>query len=117
MQAVIGHNAECVSAPLRSTVALPSAGCRYKSLRKPWFTPPDFVFGIAWTVLYLLMGVAAYRVYKKVGWPSWALQVNQLMLSSFLGSQPERLNSARQCFTTAKALPDPYCCTNTIVAS
>lgn len=48
---------------------------RYKLLRKPWFTPPDPVFGIAWTLLYILMGLAAYRVYYKVGWPSWALQV------------------------------------------
>lgn len=65
-------------------MGLPSAVCRYKSLRKPWFTPPDFVFGIAWTVLYLPMGAAAYRVYEKVGWPSWALQVNHLMLRSVL---------------------------------
>jgi hypothetical protein len=50
--------------------------CRYRSLRKPWFTPPDPVFGIAWTALYILMGLAAYTVYEKVGWPSWALQVS-----------------------------------------
>ena len=28
----------------------------YASLRKPFFTPPDWVFGPAWIILYILMG-------------------------------------------------------------
>lgn len=35
----------------------------YNSLKKPVFTPPDIVFPIAWTILYLFMGIAAYRIY------------------------------------------------------
>lgn len=35
----------------------------YRSLRKPAWTPPDRVFPIAWAVLYLLMAIAAWRVY------------------------------------------------------
>ena len=35
----------------------------YNSLKKPIFTPPSFVFPIVWTILYILMGIAAYRVY------------------------------------------------------
>ena len=34
----------------------------YQTLRKPPFNPPDWVFGPAWTVLYILMAVAFYRV-------------------------------------------------------
>ena len=37
----------------------------YQQIKKPWFTPPDFLFGPAWTVLYLLMGYASYRVYSE----------------------------------------------------
>ena len=34
----------------------------YKSLNQPPLSPPGFIFPIVWTVLYLLMGYASYRV-------------------------------------------------------
>ncbi|KKQ91761.1 MAG: Tryptophan-rich sensory protein [Candidatus Woesebacteria bacterium GW2011_GWB1_39_10] len=37
----------------------------YNTLNKPFFTPPSWLFGPAWTVLYILMGVSAYLVWKK----------------------------------------------------
>jgi translocator protein len=39
----------------------------YPTLKKPWWTPPNRLFGPVWTVLYLLMGVAAAAVYTKGG--------------------------------------------------
>lgn len=39
----------------------------YASLAKPAWTPPDAVFAPVWTVLYVLMGVAAWLVWRKVG--------------------------------------------------
>ena len=35
----------------------------YRELQKPGWTPPDIVFPIAWGVLYLLMAIAAWRIY------------------------------------------------------
>jgi translocator protein len=35
----------------------------YAQLERPWFTPPAWVFGPVWTVLYILMAVAAWRVW------------------------------------------------------
>ena len=37
----------------------------YKNLEKPFFSPPAIVFPIVWTILYILMGIAAYRIYMK----------------------------------------------------
>jgi tryptophan-rich sensory protein len=37
----------------------------YQRLRKPPFTPPPTAFGPVWTALYLLMGVAAWLVWRE----------------------------------------------------
>lgn len=39
----------------------------FSALQKPAFNPPGWVFGPAWTTLYLLMAVAAWRVYRVAG--------------------------------------------------
>lgn len=36
----------------------------YPRLDKPGFTPPNWLFGPAWFVLYILMGVASWRVWR-----------------------------------------------------
>ena len=37
----------------------------YVVLNKPFFSPPNYLFGPVWTTLYFLMGIAAFLVYKK----------------------------------------------------
>jgi translocator protein len=37
----------------------------FRELRKPAGTPPPAVFGPAWTTLYLLMGIAAWLVWRE----------------------------------------------------
>lgn len=34
----------------------------YPRIRKPWFTPPNLAFPIAWTTLFILMSIALFRV-------------------------------------------------------
>lgn len=45
-----------------ATGALFQPGDWYRSLDKPRWTPPDWLFPVAWTVLYLCMSTAAARV-------------------------------------------------------
>lgn len=39
----------------------------YPSLAKPAWTPPGWIFGPVWGLLYLLMGIAAWRVWRRDG--------------------------------------------------
>lgn len=36
----------------------------YASLIKPVFNPPNWVFAPAWTILYIMMGIALGKIYK-----------------------------------------------------
>lgn len=37
----------------------------YKSLNKPFFAPPGFLFAIIWPILYILIAISIYKVYDK----------------------------------------------------
>ena len=37
----------------------------YANLNKPIFTPPNWLFGPVWTILYLLMAISAFIVWQK----------------------------------------------------
>jgi tryptophan-rich sensory protein len=49
---------------LGASVVATSIDTWYADLAKPSFTPPNEVFGPVWTVLYVLMAVAGWRVWR-----------------------------------------------------
>lgn len=36
----------------------------YKDIILPSFAPPSWLFPVAWTILYILMGISAYMIYE-----------------------------------------------------
>ena len=48
-------------------VTASSVGGWYATLDKPAFNPPDWVFAPVWTILYALMAIAAWRVWRTPG--------------------------------------------------
>lgn len=58
-------------------------GSWYAGLNKPSWNPPAWIFGPAWTLLYTLMAVAAWLVWRRAGWSrSLALYFVQLALNA-----------------------------------
>jgi tryptophan-rich sensory protein len=45
-----------------------SAPTFYAALVRPAWAPPAWLFGPVWSVLYLLMGIAAWLVWRQAGW-------------------------------------------------
>ncbi|RMP83324.1 tryptophan-rich sensory protein TspO [Pseudomonas syringae] len=67
-------------------------GAWYESLQKPSFTPPNWAFPVAWTVIYLLLAWAGYRLTLLPGSQTvlalWAAQIalNTLWTPVFFGA-------------------------------
>ncbi|MEO6927418.1 MAG: TspO/MBR family protein [Rhodanobacter sp.] len=67
-------------------VASMQAAPFYRHLAQPAWAPPPWVFGPVWSVLYALMGIAAWLVWREGGWHRrrgvLALFVAQLALNA-----------------------------------
>lgn len=65
----------------------------YATLNKPSFNPPNWVFGPVWTVLYVLIAIAGWRVWQREDlreamWVWWAqLGLNFLWSPVFFSLQ------------------------------
>lgn len=98
MWQVVIFVAVCQAAGLIGVVTTPTADSDwFRALAKPFFNPPSWLFAPVWTTLYTLMGIAAFRVWRKgSGRPvvriALALFVIQLVLNAawtpvFFGAQ------------------------------
>lgn len=65
----------------------------YAGLAKPWFNPPNWIFGPVWSVLYVIIAIAGWRLWENhrmsgamaVWWI--ALSANFLWSPAFFGMQ------------------------------
>lgn len=55
----------------------------YQSLNQPWFTPPPWIFGPMWSVLYVLIGVAGSFLWhqRRTLMALWVIFLLQLVLN------------------------------------
>lgn len=60
---------------------------RYKTLHKPKWQPPAFIFGPVWSVLYIIMGYTGWQIWTHGGWASQrgplSLWIFQLVFNLF----------------------------------
>jgi tryptophan-rich sensory protein len=68
---------------LGSLFTSPSIPTWYAELKRPVWTPPNWLFGPVWTALYLMMGVAGWLVWRQAGvsGAAWALALFGLQLA------------------------------------
>jgi benzodiazapine receptor len=63
---LVGSIAACEGAGLIGSVfTTPAIPTWYAALEKPAFTPPNWVFAPVWGVLYALMGVAVFLIWRR----------------------------------------------------
>ena len=58
----------------------------YKSLNKPSFAPPSIVFPIVWTILYILIAISIYLVYKDNNYKNTP-DYNKALLINYFSNQ------------------------------
>ncbi len=67
---LVGWLAVSFAAAAVGALASANAGDFYRELARPEWAPPSWLFAPAWTCLYLLMGIAAWLVWKARGFRS-----------------------------------------------
>lgn len=80
-----------------SLATAPNIPTWYAGLAKPSFNPPNAVFPVVWTILYVLMGIAAWLVWRapadenrrRMALAAWFIQLvlNVLWSFAFFGAQ------------------------------
>ncbi len=64
---LLGWVGVCFAAAALGGIASARAGVFYQQLVRPAWGPPGWLFGPVWTLLYLLMAVAAWLVWRERG--------------------------------------------------
>jgi benzodiazapine receptor len=78
--ALAGFGAAAAAAALIGVLGVTGTTAEYQSLEQPSWAPPSWLFGPVWTVLYVLIAVSGWLVWRRSGWTT-ALTVYAVQLA------------------------------------
>jgi translocator protein len=90
---LLGFIVACnLAGSIGSIATYPNIPGWYATLQKPFFTPPNWLFGPVWTTLFTLMGISLFIIWEKTGlrkkgtaaFRAFLLQMGLNILWSFL---------------------------------
>lgn len=74
------------AAALGSLVTTPQIPNWYADLAKPVWTPPSWIFGPVWSLLYLMMAVSAWQVWRQGGFAAAKLPLTLFTIQLLLNT-------------------------------
>ncbi|WP_089158343.1 TspO/MBR family protein [Micromonospora sp. NBS 11-29] len=81
--ALLGFGAATFAAAAIGGLGVRGTSAEYRSLEQPAWAPPSWLFGPVWTLLYALIAVAGWLVWRRVGFgPAIWAWVAQLVLNA-----------------------------------
>jgi translocator protein len=88
---LLGFFAACFATALSGAIFTP--GAWYEGLKKPWWRPPNWLFGPAWGLLFIMIALSGWFVWREAGfgWPiaiyGVQLVLNFLWSAFFFGAR------------------------------
>lgn len=71
---IVGSELAGIIGSIFTTASIPTW---YAGITKPSFNPPSWVFGPVWTTLFVLMGIAAFLVWRQLDFPVLSRENNK----------------------------------------
>ncbi|MDG4805076.1 TspO/MBR family protein [Micromonospora sp. WMMD980] len=90
--ALVGFGAATFAAAALGGLGVRGTSAEYQSLEQPSWAPPSWLFGPVWTVLYALIAIAGWLVWRRVGFGpalwAWCAQLvlNAIWTPLFFGA-------------------------------
>jgi len=66
--------------------AIFTPGAWYEGLKKPWWRPPNWLFGPAWAVIFIMIAFSGWLIWKEVGFGFALILYGAQLVVNFLWS-------------------------------